>query len=386
MAVVLAAAGARTFIVGSYYAGNKDHPPALESYQELKEAGFNLVSASGEQAALAQQAGLMFWTNIGTLDLGKREESAQQIRERVLTLKDHPALAFYEQFDEPAWTWIGEPNAKPGAPRATAEQFQDTYELVRGVDTNHLIYTNHAPTNLVGTLQAYNAGTDIVATDIYPVTPGGIKYMFALFPDGHQGDFNDTYISQVGRYAAKMRAVAGPNRPVFMVLQAFAWEALLPLEEQRSEKILYPSYGDSRFMAFQSIIQGANGIVYWGSHFMPQPSEAWTTLKQVVREIADLAPALESTQSLQASVQVEYHEVGYDVDSGIQWLGKEHEGKLYLLTCNADKHRNQATLSGLGAWRTCTVLNEGGRTLTVENGAITDTWERFGVHVYEIRN
>ncbi|MBI2434302.1 MAG: hypothetical protein HYV26_15705, partial [Candidatus Hydrogenedentes bacterium] len=96
--------GARTFIVGSYYAGNKDHPPALESYQELKEAGFNLVSASGEQSALAQQAGLMFWTSIGTLDLGKREESAQQIRERVLALKDHPALAFYEQFDEPAWT------------------------------------------------------------------------------------------------------------------------------------------------------------------------------------------------------------------------------------------------------------------------------------------
>lgn len=377
--------GERRFILGIYHAAGRGAEPKAENYQELAEAGFNLVNASGAQMDLAQQAGLFCWTTVGSVDLANAEASKEQLRQRIGELKDHPALAFYEQADEPAWSWMGEPGAKAGAPRVTAEQFKAAYEVIRGMDSNHLVYTNHAPTNLVKTLQAYNAGTDIVATDIYPVNPGGIRYMFGLFPDGYQGDYNDTYISQVGRYTEKMRAVAGPERPVFMVLQAFAWDRLLPEEEQRSEKLLYPSYGDARFMAFQAIIKGANGLVYWGSAFMPQPSEPWNDLKRVVRDVADLEPVVVQPNA-KPELAFEYQEVGYGLDEGVQWVAKEHEGKLYLLTCNADKHRNQAVISGLGAWSRAAALNEGEgeRALGVEGGTLSDTWERFGVHVYRL--
>lgn len=379
--------GARTFILGSYYVTNKFTKPTADAaaYQAMRDAGFNLVSASGEGLDFAHAAGLMAWTNVGTVDLGKQEESQAQLRERIMAVKDHPAVAFYEQSDEPAWTWIGEAGAKPGAPRVTAAQFAAAYKVIQEVDGSHLVYTNHAPTNLVSTLQGYNAGTDIVAADIYPVNPGGLKYMFALFPDGHQGDYNDTYLSQVGRYTRKMREVAGPNRPVFMVLQAFAWEALLPEEEQRAEKILYPSYEESRFMAFQSVINGANGIVYWGSHFTPQPSDAWTGITRVVRELADLSPVLVG-QNVQPNLSFSYHEIGFGLDEGVQWLAKEHDSSLYLFTSNADKHRNTATISGLADWKTCEVLNEGAaRSLAVEQGTVTDTWERLDTHVYRFQ-
>ncbi|MBI5094204.1 MAG: hypothetical protein HZB26_17415 [Candidatus Hydrogenedentes bacterium] len=328
--------GKRTLIIGSYYKAKSDNP-----YKELADSGFNLVMTPADPKLMdaALDAKLMVWTGVGTLDLANRAKSEAD--------------------------------------------FVEAYPIIKKADPNHLLYTNHAPTNLVKTLQAYNAGTDIVACDIYPVNPGGLKSMFALFPDGYQGDLVNEHISQVGDYTEKMRAVAGPKRPVFMVLQAFAWENLVePKEDRRAEKVVYPTYEQSRFMAFQALIKGANGIIYWGSDFTPQPSQAWSDLKRVTREVADQAAALAERTSAVA-ISLDYQEMGHSVDKGVQTLVKEHGGKLYLYTCNADKNICRAAVSGLDGWKTCAVLNES-RSLPVEKGGFTDTWKRFDVHVYEL--
>ena len=52
--------------------------------------------------------------------------------------------------------------------------------------------------------------------------------------------------------------------------------------------------------------------------------------------------------SFATAIAVDYHEIGHSVDTGIQWLAKEFDGKLYLFTCNADKNLCKATLSGFG--------------------------------------
>lgn len=368
--------GKRTLIVGSYYAGAgpESGAPTLETYKGMAQAGFNLVRAGAATRDLAHQAGLMTWDAVGTLNLEEREKSEAALRERVAAIKDHPSLAFIESEDEPAWTW------KKAEPRIPPEPFVEAYPIIKEMDPNHLLYMNHAPTNLVKTLLPYNKGTDIVACDIYPVNPGGLREQYALFADGYQGDLNNIYISQVGQYAAKMRTVAGPNRPVFMVLQAFAWEMLRKETDRQPEKVLYPSYEDSRFMAYQALINTANGIIYWGSGYTPADSQCWTDIKRVVREIADLADVLVE-RSTSLPITIDYHEVGHSVDFGVQMLAKIHQGKLYLFTCNADKNPCKATISGLGDWAACDVLNES-RTLPLENGAITDTWAPFAVHVY----
>lgn len=368
--------GKRTLIIGSYYAAKSERP-----FAEMAEAGFNLVRAGSDKESMdkAHAAGVMAWTSVGTIDLDKREESASALADRVNALKDYPALAFIETVDEPAWTWM------EAEARVPWQAFAEGYGVIKEADPNHLLYMNHAPTNLVKTMKPYNAGTDIVACDIYPVNPGGIMPMFALFPDGLQGDLNNEHISQVGEYVDKMRKVTGPDRPLFMVLQAFAWEMLTGekgVTERREEKVVYPTYAQSRFMAFQSLVKGANGIIYWGSGYMPQPSQAWTDIKRVVREVADLAGPL-AERDAAVTVEADYYELGHSVDDGVQVLAKEYEGKLYLFTCNADKNRCKAALSGLGDWATCTVLNED-RTLPLEEGAFTDTWRRFDVHVYQL--
>lgn len=367
--------GKRTLIIGSYYEAKSDRP-----YAELKDAGFNLVHTGNDAAAMdkAHAAGLLTWVSVGAIEPQDKEASSKKVVDAVLKAKEHPSLAFIETVDEPAWTFM-----KPEA-RVPWQVLAETYAMIKQTDPNHLVYTNQAPTNLVKTLKAYNAGTDIVACDIYPVNPGGLNPMFALFPDGYQGDLNNERISQVGEYVDKMRQVTGPNRPLLMVLQAFAWGALedeLGLKERREEKILYPTYAESRFMAFQSLIKGANGIVYWGSHTMPQPSQPWDDLKRVTREAAALAEVL-AARTAPLALALDYHEMGHSVDDGVQVLAKEHEGHMYMFTCNADKNICKVTMAGLGDWSQCAVLNEN-RTLPVERGAITDTWRRFDVHIYK---
>lgn len=363
--------GQRTLIIGSYYAAKSAEP-----YGDMAKAGFNLVRTGmgAEDMEQAYAAGLMTWTSIGTIDLEKREESTANLIDKVNAIKAHPALAFIESVDEPAWTWM------KAEVRVPAQPFIEAYPLIKQADPNHLMYMNHAPTNLVETMQAYNGGTDVVACDIYPVNPGGLRPQYALFEDGHQGDLNNQTISQVGDYVEKMRRVTGPNRPLLMVLQAFAWEALRKEEERDESKVLYPTWEESRFMAFQSLIKGANGIIYWGSHSMPQPSESWTGITRVTREIAELAPVL-SQRTASFAPSIRYHEIGHSVDDGVQWLVKESDGAQYVFTCNAYRYPCRATLGGFSEWKTCTVLNED-RVLAITEGGVMDDWKAFDVHLY----
>ena len=370
--------GKRTFITGTYMVGNKytAATPTPELYKELADAGFNLVQASGENMDHAHTAGLMTWTGAGVIDLKDLDASSKALAERVNAVKNHPSLAFLETSDEPAWTWM-----KP-EPRITAEAFAKSYPIVKAADPNHLLYTNHAPTNLISTLVPYNEGTDIVAVDIYPVNPGNLKPQYALFEDGLQGDLNNTHISQVGEYCDKMRKVAGPNRPVFMVLQGFAWEMLTDEKERDPAKVLYPTFEQSRYMAWQSILHGANGIVYWGTFYTPQPSDCWDGIKRTTREIADLREILAQRN---ASPQIEfvYHELGRSVDKGVEWIAKEHGGKLYLFTCNSDKSPCRATVKGMNGWKAAKVIGEN-RSASVTDGSITEDWVPFSVHLYEL--
>jgi hypothetical protein len=370
--------GTRTFIIGTYHTGNKYSAPSptAELFKEQAEAGFNLARGAGDTADLAQAAGLMTWTSVGTLDLDNREASEKTLRGKVRMAASHPSVAILESVDEPAWTWM------KAEARIPADPFVAAYPVIKEEAPNLLLYMNHAPTNLVSTMQAYNDGTDIVAMDIYPVNPGGLKHQYALFEDGHQGDLNNQTISQVGEYADKMRRVTGPNRPLFMVLQGFAWEMLVDETQRREEKVLYPTRGQQRFMAFQSIIHGANGLMYWGTAYTLQPSQAWSDLKATVREVADLGPVL-AERTVDVPIEATYHETGHSVDDGVQWIVKDHGEARYLLTCNADRYACRATLSGLGEWSQAVALNED-RSIPVENGAFTDGWARFDVHLYRL--
>jgi hypothetical protein len=307
-----------------------------------KEAGFHIVHTPATKAALDEIAAhqLHAWTTVGSIAPNPAQTNRQRIAAIVNQLKTHPALLYWETEDEPSFQWN-----KPG-PRITPAVIRDTYAYLKQLDPTRLVYLNHSPTNLVSTLQSYNPGGDIIATDVYPIIPHGIRPQYALWADGRQGDLLNSFPSQTGQYTAKMRQVAGPQRAVFMVLQAFAWEMLRKPNDRDPKMILYPTAAQLQFMALQSIIHGANGLVWWGLQFTPAESPLWNNLSAVTKLLNRLQPEL-AASPLAPPIQLEDHDTGHSLDRGIEWIAKPSANQLLFIAVNADPNPIDVTISGL---------------------------------------
>ncbi|MFB3827069.1 MAG: hypothetical protein ACE15B_09875 [Bryobacteraceae bacterium] len=343
---MLAVNGRREFVLGLYQMPNVPDP-----WKSVREAGFNLVHLRPEarQYDAARAAGLFGWSTTGSLP-----EAGPRLRPMVEALKDHSALLFWETEDEPTYVY-----KKPRELRVPPERIVETARAIRRVDNSHPIYLNHAPTNLESTLRRYNEASDIVATDIYPVAPRGIREQFALWPDGQQGDFLNSTVSQVGQYADKMRRVAGPARAVFMVLQAFAWE-MLRKQDRDPKMILYPTRAETRFMAYQAIVHGANGLLWWGIRHAPAGAPMWRDLAAVAAELHGIRTDLASPRR-ELALKIEYHDTGHSLDRGIEWIARGRR----LIAVNADKNPVDASISGAGL-------------------AVREEFEPFGVRLYRL--
>jgi len=360
--------GNRFFPIGIYYIPKSDQP-----FRELAEAGFNLVRCSSkEELDGAHEYGLKAWVSLGDrLDLSKEmEERKKWIKEQVAELKDHPALMIWESMDEPAWTW-----KKPWQQRASAEGLAEGHQFVKKLDPGHLLWINHAPRNTWKTLAKFSQNTDVIACDVYPVIPKDIDTdkTYAIMPNGKQTDLADQTISCVGRYIDKLKKAAGDNRATRLVAQGFAWD-----------NQFYPTYEETRFMAYNAIIHGANGILYWGTQSMPQPSQHWIDLKRVVRELGELAPVLASP-TISSNFSMEYEEMGYSIDSGIEILVKEHNGIMYMLAANTSVGPAKVTFSSLPfSANSLAVLFED-RDLEISDDSFQDAFKPYEVHVYKVR-
>ena len=366
--------GNRTFIIGTYHL-----PKTATPYQTLHENGYNLVHVSAQEEALdaAQKNQLYAWLSTGSLSEKNRAEDEKRIRAVVGKFKNHPSLLIWEIADEPAFTW-NSPDY-----RVSPAQMNETYKLIKEEDPDHLVYTNHGPVNLVSTLKKYNPATDIIACDIYPVIPYGIKPTYALFDDGLQGDLLNPYLSQVGEYADKMMRVSEGKKPLFMVLQGFSWEMLKEEKERDPEMILYPTFEQTRFMAYNAIVHGAAGINYWGTSYTAQPSPFMDSLNRMTRELSELQAVLAAPVK-KIVLDKEYHEMGHSLDAGVEYLAKETGGHLYLLTVNSDKNPVKVTFSGLKDFVSATVLKEA-RTIDMQTGSFTDDYLPFDVHIYQLK-
>lgn len=365
--------GKREFILGLYQVPK--HEGAL---REASAAGFNLINRSPTRAAYdeAHALGLWGWSALGSLPPEKRADAEGRLRQTIETLRAHPALLFWETEDEPTLVW-----KEPLKIRTPAAQINETAASIRKLDPEHPLYLNHQPANLIATLQAYNPAADIVATDIYPVIPHGMREMYALRPDGRQGDLLNDTLSQVGQYADKMRAVAGPRRAVFMVLQGFAWEMLRDKDHDPA-MVLYPTAAQLRFMAWQSIVHGVNGLVWWGLSYTPPEAPLWNDLKTVVRELAQVRTAL-AAPAVKLPLKLAYHDTGHSLDRGIEWLAKPLGRDTLLVAVNADRNPVDVTFAGLSRYRS--VESRSGVTSFVwTKGSLRAQFEPFGTRVWRL--
>lgn len=362
-----AASSPREFVLGLY-----SLPRAPDAWKQARDAGFDVINvrATAEDMAQVRAHNLRAWIRLGSISPQRRSETEEKIRRIVQAYKDDPALLFWETEDEPAFVW------KKRGPRVPPENVIATYRFIKSIDPAHPVYLNHAPVNLVSTLQQYNAGADIVSTDVYPVIPHGIRELYALWPDGRQGDLLNCHISHVGQYADKMRQVAGDSRAVFMVLQAFAWENLRRTDRDPA-MVLYPTREQIRFMTYQSIVHGAQGVIYWGLSTNPPDAPVWSSLQAIARELHQIKRDLGTAPAL--PVQLAYHDTGHSLDRGLEWTAR---GSL-LIAVNADPNPLDVTISGLERFARCEVLFES-RQPACARGRMRQSFAPFDARIYRL--
>ncbi len=282
------------FAVGAYHAGLVDYP-------YLSAAGINVVQGTGTNNAdtlqneldAAAQNGLRVMVPL--YHGMKVQENAAMTTEFVTRFHDHPAVLAWMIMDEPLH------NGK------TKEELIDAYRLIRSLDDAHPVYMVEAPLEWAYDTTAKLA--DIFATDMYPLP--------------------DKPISLIGKHTTLGKQAAGVGKPVWTVLQAM----------YNSNHPYLPTIGEVRNMAYQSIINGAQGLAYYSLNetggFQLRSSALWPGLVGMKNELAVIGRLMTEAE------RVDDGEIG--VDEG-RWALWSDEGALYAMAVNTSEETKQVTI------------------------------------------
>jgi hypothetical protein len=328
------------------------------------------IQAVKEEMVAAASYGLRLWVGLyNVADDLSRQGLLQQI---VEGLKDAPGLGAWKGADEPLHGNL----APPGLAAA--------HDFVHKLDPSHPIVIIQAPEARNGPLTAaalrpYAAAGDIHGVDIYPIShPPGV----------HAGRPNKD-ISVVGD-VTKLVVQAAPGKEHWTTLQV-AWSGVLP----PAHVPIFPNLHQERFMAYQAIVAGAQGLVFFGGDITKamNPTDAesgwnWTfwhtVLKHVVQELSSTAvgPALVAPPAT-VSVTSDANDV--------QLVARQAGGFLYLICVRRSPTANgPVRFSGLP-----TALKYGQalfeydgpnfRNVTLSRGAFTDPFAPHDARVYRFQ-
>jgi hypothetical protein len=275
----------RLFPIGFY-----ELPKDDAALKAMADAGVNLLRCRNREDldrihALGMQ---------GVMPLGFQQGATDALRAQVEAVAGHPALAVWEGPDEVVWNftaysglyrtlgvhkesgawWKQSPEAVAYAEQKAAEiipNMRAAVAMIRELDPdNRPVWINEAQRSDVRYVRQYLDFVDITGCDVYPVNAKGRS------------------IEQVGQRTQRWLEV-GRGKPVYMVLQAFSWNELG--DYYGATEVAYPSFAESRFMAYDAIACGARGILYWGSHYL-KSDEVRQSVYALTGELAALQPFL----------------------------------------------------------------------------------------------
>ena len=307
-------------------------------------AGINLFrcNSRGDLDRVARFGGM------GWIPLSVQEGATAGLRERIESVAGHPALVVWEGPDEIIWTYTAYSflervagfsredwnNQKSIAVEYSQKQsrvinpaIHEGIQLARELDPNGLpFWINEAADSDVFFARETVDSVDILGCDYYAVRASG------------------TDLPSVGRLVDRWRAI-GLERPVWMVLQGFSWHAIKP---ERAK--LYPSFEQSRFMAYDTIVHGARGVSYWGTNTIDDP-DFRQSLYALTSELNALEPFLvaNSIPSVSARIIPDLFE---PPGSGVRAMGKTRGTDLLMILVNEDPGRHLGVeVQGLSKFR-----------------------------------
>ena len=178
--------------------------------------------------------------------------------------KDHPALLYWYSNDE--------------FPLSMRKRAERRYRFIRSIDDQHPVIACLDKTHLV---RMFMPSFDIIGSDPYPV---------GKLPD----------LSSASKWARETREAVFGMRPLLQTVQAFDWSWYFP--KGHFKNMHFPTRGEMRSLAWQQIIEGANGLSFFifGGIFKHYPREEamrrFGDVCAVAGEIRDMVPAILSDE------------------------------------------------------------------------------------------
>ena len=373
------------FPIGLYYCAEEFEDESGKLLRELRGYGFNTLGYYRwgtpnwrKELDRAHAAGFKVWIRGHdgfALDTPQTEKAAL---EQVRQTRDHPALLFWEFQDEPILNKVSIAGSRNG------------YELVKREDPDHPMLVVEWP-GATDRFHLWKGIGDIFATDLYPI-PRERKY----------GRLPNHDITQMKDYLQTLRKAHG-DRPLLLVLQAWAWE---PLKDGAKG---YPTVLESRFMAYQAVVHGAKGLHYYGQVHCTKPNSAsalsseakdpdvrraefekcrelnakfWESHKPFFKELSEASRIFVLPEAEpKARIAVRKAAAG---ELTIESVCKQGAKGSYLLAVNADREPRMATFelpAGMRELKEINVLFEN-RKLPVKDGTFTDPFRGYDTHVY----
>lgn len=355
-------------------------PGGRDAWAEIAAAGINFARryatwtaagaaeeliAVGQELAAAQQHGLQLWLALAGLDDDLGHAS---LLDRVVdAVKGHPGLGVWKGADEPAHGHV------PPAGLVAV------YERLRARDPDHPVAIIEAPRApslkphgpdrplTQAAVRPYAAACDIHGVDIYPVSSP---------PGRHAGGPPvKTDIGVVGD-VTRLVAAASRRKPVWTTLQ-IAWSGVLP-----PHPVVFPTFEQARFMAYDAIVAGARGLFFFGGHLQQVMSAAdrargwnWTYWRTVLRPLVEeLADPAHTAAFVAPDAAIAVKADAADLRLRV----REDASSIYVIAARrSETATGKVRFSGLPAGlKKGTVLGHPGgnpaRTVTVRGGAFTD--------------
>jgi hypothetical protein len=322
----------------------------------------------------AAVAGIHTWINLSSLSRarpgGWQEALLRHVVGSLEADRSATAIGMWKGADEP-WRFRVRP---------TSLRFPYCLATGRGerrwcagrlpIDRDHLWVTVQAPRAGVWSLTSYSDVTDVHGVNHYPIAIGD--------PDPELGE--------VGSWTNVLRW-ATPNRAVWTTLQiCWSWSY------DAAGNVALPTFEQERFMIYDAILNGARALAFYGG----QNPKCWgqldgaggwnwtfweRVLEPLVREIgagSPIAPALTSpgsTRVLRTS------------DPTVQAISRPGRGgERWVIAARTGEGSQTVTISGLPAGAAGATVYTEDRSVPIVGGSLTDTFDRFAVHVYRVRS
>jgi hypothetical protein len=360
-------------------------PPA-EGLREVAAAGVNFVKAGPVKGwtdadiaetigwnRAAAAAGIHTWINLSSLSRARPGGWQEELLRHVIgSLEADPsasAIGMWKGVDEPWRFRVRPPSLRYTYCLATGRGKRSWCAGRLPIDRDHLWVTVQAPRAGVWSLASYSEVTDVHGVNQYPIAIGD----------------PDPKLNEVGSWTNVLR-LATPNRAVWTTLQVcWSWSY------DAAGNIALPTFEQERFMVYDAIVNGARALAFYGG----QNPRCWgqldalggwnwtfweRVLEPLVREIgagSPIAPALVSPGSTRALTTS---------DPTVQAISRRGRGsERWVIAARTGEGSQTVTISGLPAAAATADVYTEGRSVTVAGGALTDTFDRFSVHVYRIR-